>query len=80
MRCSAKTSVREWTVVDYGKNGHGSMARTTGLVTYALTSLFATKGPSYCGLEHGVHPPEHVNEATLRHVIEVFEEHDVSIS
>ena len=80
VRCSAKTSVREWTVVDYGKNGHGSMARTTGLVTYALASLFATKGPSYCGLGHGVHPPELVNEATLKHVIEVFEEHDVSIS
>ena len=80
VRCQAHQSVREWTVIDHGKNGDGSMARTTGLVTYALASLFATKGPEYCGLQPGVHPPEHVNKETLDAVLKIFETNDVSVS
>ena len=80
VRCEGNQAVREWIVVDHGKDGDGSMARTTGLVTYALASLFATQGPEYCGLQPGVHPPEHVNEETLRTVLNVFEKHDVSVS
>tara|TARA_Y100000768_G_C23481570_1_gene452877 strand:- start:264 stop:482 length:219 start_codon:yes stop_codon:yes gene_type:complete len=72
--------LREWTVIDYGKDGDGSMARTTGLVTYALASLFATEGPEACGLASGVHPPENVNQETLESVLEVFEKHGISIS
>ena len=41
VRCERNDAVQQWTVVDYGKDGNGSMARTTGLVTYALASLFA---------------------------------------
>ena len=80
VQCQAKESVLEWTVVDYGKDGDGSMARTTGLVTYALASLFASKGPEFCGLDEGVHSPEHVNEETLQYVLNIFEKHDVSVS
>ena len=80
VRCQAKESVLEWTIVDYGKDGDGSMARTTGLVTYALASLFATKGPEFCGLDSGVHAPECVNEETLQYVLNIFEKHDVSVS
>jgi hypothetical protein len=80
VRCQANQSIREWTVIDHGKNGDGSMARTTGLVTYALASLFATKGPEYCGLQPGVHPPEHVNKETLDAVLKIFETNDVSVS
>ena len=80
VRCQAKESVLEWTVVDYGKDGDGSMARTTGLVTYALASLFATKGPEFCGLDSGVYAPECVNEETLQYVLNIFEKHDVSVS
>ena len=80
VRCQAKESVREWTIVDHGKDGDGSMARTTGLVTYALASLFATNGPEFCGLDSGVYAPECVNEETLQYVLNIFEKHDVSIS
>ena len=80
VRCQAEESVLEWTIVDYGKDGDGSMARTTGLVTYALASLFATKGPEFCGLESGVYAPECVNEETLQYVLNIFEKHDVSVS
>ena len=80
VRCQAKESVLEWTVVDYGKDGEGSMARTTGLVTYALASLFVTKGPEFCGLASGVYAPECVNEETLQYVLNIFEKHDVSVS
>ena len=80
VRCQGKESVLEWTIADYGKDGDGSMARTTGLVTYALASLFATKGPEFCGLDSGVYSPECVNEETLQYVLNIFEKHDVSVS
>ncbi len=80
VRCERNDAVRQWTVVDYGKDGNGSMARTTGLVTYALASLFATKGPEHCGLQPGIHPPEKANEETLHYVLDVFKKHGVSIS
>ena len=80
VRCERNDAVQQWTVVDYGKDGNGSMARTTGLVTYALASLFATKGPEHGGLQPGIHPPERVNEETLHYVLDVFRKHGVSIS
>ncbi|MGB1366226.1 MAG: saccharopine dehydrogenase family protein [Candidatus Poseidoniaceae archaeon] len=80
VRCQAQESIKEWTVVDYGKDGNGSMARTTGLVTYALASLFATKGPEYCGLQNGIYSPELLNESTLKFILDVFKEHGVSVS
>lgn len=80
VRCQAKDEVREWTIVDHGQDGDGSMARTTGLVTYALASLFATKGPEQCGLGPGIHSPELVNEGTLEYVLNVFQKHGISVS
>jgi len=80
VRCQAKNEVRKWTIVDYGQDGDGSMARTTGLVTYALASLFATKGPEHCGLGPGIHSPELVNEGTLGYVLDVFQKHGISVS
>ena len=80
VRCQTKDRAKEWTIVDYGENGDGSMARTTGLVTYALTSLFATNGPEHCGLEAGIHSPELVNEGTLVYVLDVFQKHGISVS
>ncbi|MGB0476433.1 MAG: hypothetical protein ACPGJT_06410, partial [Candidatus Poseidoniaceae archaeon] len=80
VRCEANDNFKEWTVVDYGRDGNGSMARTTGLVTYALASLFATKGPTHCGLEHGIYSPELLNESTLAYVLDIFRKHGVSVS
>jgi hypothetical protein len=56
------------------------MARTTGLVTYALASRFATLGTEACGLKPGVHPPENVNEETLQAVLNIFENQDVKVT
>ena len=80
VRCQAKNEVRQWTIVDYGHEGDGSMARTTGLVTYALASLFATNGPEHCGLGPGIHSPELVNETTLEFALNVFQKHGISVS
>ena len=80
VRCQSKNESRDWTIVDYGQDGDGSMARTTGLVTYALASLFAKKGSEHCGLGYGIFSPELVNARTLEYVLEVFENHGVSIS
>lgn len=77
--CESKQDSKQWIVADYGKGGNGSMARTTGLVTYALASRFATLGTEACGLDTGVHPPENVNEETLNAVLEIFNLHDVNV-
>ena len=77
--CESKQYSKQWIVADYGKDGNGSMARTTGLVTYALASRFATLGTEACGLDTGVHPPENVNEETLNAVLEIFKMHDVNV-
>ena len=77
--CESEQDSKQWIVADYGKDGNGSMARTTGLVTYALASRFATFGTEACGLTTGVHPPENVNEETLNAVLEIFNLHDVNV-
>ena len=78
--CENKSESKQWIVADYGKDGDGSMARTTGLVTYALASRFATLSTEACGLTPGVHPPEHVNEETLNAVLNIFDIHDVKVT
>ena len=78
--CENKADSMQWIVTDYGKDGDGSMARTTGLVTYALASRFATLGTEACGLTPGVHPPENVNEETLQAVLNIFENQDVKVT
>ena len=78
--CENQQDSKQWIVADYGKDGDGSMARTTGLVTYALASRFATIGTEACGLTTGVHPPENVNEDTLKAVLNIFNEHDVNVT
>ena len=77
--CESEQDSKQWIVADYGKDGNGSMARTTGLVTYALASRFATLGTEACGLTTGVHPPENVNEETLNAVLEIFNLHDIKV-
>jgi hypothetical protein len=77
--CESEQGSKQWIVADYGKDGDGSMARTTGLVTYALASRFATLGTEACGLTTGVHPPENVNEETLNAVLEIFNLHHVNV-
>ena len=67
-----------WVVQDSGRDGNGSMARTTGLVTAACTLLFLDAGPlEGCGLLPGVHPPEAMSENAIDSVIKMLTQHDV---
>lgn len=74
---SSEKSMR-WVVQDSGRDGNGSMARTTGLVTAACTLLFLDAGPlEGCGLLPGVHPPEAMSENAIDSVIKMLTQHDV---
>ena len=69
---------KRWVVQDSGKNGDGSMARTTGLVTAACALQFINKGPlEGCGLPPGVHPPEALHGQAIDAIIEMMMQHGV---
>jgi lysine 6-dehydrogenase len=65
-----------WTVEDHGKDGDSSMARTTGLVTYACVKAWASN-PLF---DRGVHPPEDLDTQTVSDVISTLREAGVRIS
>ena len=72
---------KRWVVQDAGRNGDGSMARTTGLVTAACALQFIENGPlDGCGLSPGVHPPEALNERAIDAIIEMMEQHGVQFT
>ena len=69
---------KRWIIQDDGKNGDGSMARTTGLVTVACALQFINDGPlNGCGLSPGIHPPEALNEKSIDAIIEMMKQHGV---
>ncbi len=79
----AKNQVDEkrWIVQDTGRDGDGSMARTTGLVTAACALLFIEKGPMLgCGLESGVHPPEGLNSEAIDYIVQLMVSQGVDFS
>jgi saccharopine dehydrogenase-like NADP-dependent oxidoreductase len=53
-----KTNTQRWDVLDEGKDGWSSMARTTGLVTVEVSEMLADGAIS----EYGVMPPERIGE------------------
>lgn len=70
-----------WVVEDSGKDGDGSMARTTGLVTAACALLFVENGPlKGCGLHPGIHPPEALSESAIDSIIQMMVENGVQFS
>lgn len=72
---------KRWVVQDAGRNGDGSMARTTGLVTAACALQFIESGPLRgCGLSPGVHPPEALNERAIDAIIEMMKQHGVQFT
>ena len=64
-----------WTVEDRGRDGDSSMARTTGLVTYACVMAW-TKQELF---QDGVHPPEALPASVIHDVIATLREEGVLI-
>ena len=64
-----------WTVEDRGRDGDSSMARTTGLVTYACVIAW-TKQELF---QNGVHPPEALPVSVIHDVIATLREEGVLI-
>ena len=64
-----------WTVEDRGKDGDSSMARTTGLVTFACVSAW-TEHPLF---NEGIHPPEELPSEVILKVIQTLRDEGVSI-
>ena len=77
----SKNQRKQWIVEDSGRNGDGSMARTTGLVTVACALQFLEHGPlKGCGLTPGIHPPESLHEQAIDAIIELMKQHNVQFT
>ncbi|NCG00327.1 MAG: hypothetical protein GWP25_00870 [Euryarchaeota archaeon] len=77
----SKNQRKQWIVEDSGRNGDGSMARTTGLVTVACALQFLEHGPlKGCGLTPGIHPPEALHEQAIDAIIELMKQHNVQFT
>ena len=75
VRVEAGEKTRVWTVEDSGKNGDSSMARTTGLVTFACVKAWSERTL----FEQGVHPPEDLPDDVIHDVIEVLRNEGVAV-
>jgi len=75
VRVEGNGQVRTWTVEDRGKDGDSSMARTTGLVTFACVSAW-TEHPLF---NEGIHPPEDLPSEVIHNVIQTLKDEGVSI-
>ena len=75
VRVEAGEKTRVWTVEDSGKDGDSSMARTTGLVTFACVKAWSER-PLF---DRGVHPPEDLPDDVIHDVIEVLKNEGVAV-
>ena len=75
VRVEAGEKTRVWTVEDSGKNGDSSMARTTGLVTFACVKAWSERTL----FEQGVHPPEDLPDDGIHDVIKVLRNEGVAV-
>ena len=75
VRVEAGEKTRVWTVEDSGKDGDSSMARTTGLVTFACVKAWSER-PLF---DRGVHPPEDLPDDVIHDVIEVLTNEGVAV-
>ncbi|MEC7059644.1 MAG: saccharopine dehydrogenase C-terminal domain-containing protein [Candidatus Thermoplasmatota archaeon] len=75
VRVEAGEKTRVWTVEDSGKNGDSSMARTTGLVTFACVKAWSERTL----FDRGVHPPEDLPDDVIHDVIEVLKNEGVAV-
>ena len=75
VKVESGNKTRIWTVEDQGRDGDSSMARTTGLVTYACVIAW-TKQELF---QDGVHPPEALPVSVIHDVIATLREEGVLI-
>ena len=75
VKVESGNKTRIWTVEDQGRDGDSSMARTTGLVTYACVMAW-TKQELF---QDGVHPPEALPVSVIHDVIATLREEGVLI-
>ena len=75
VRVEAGENTRVWTVEDSGKDGDSSMARTTGLVTFACVKAWSERTL----FDRGVHPPEDLPDDVIHDVIEVLKNEGVAV-
>ena len=75
VRVEAGEKTRVWTVEDSGKDGDSSMARTTGLVTFACVKAWSERTL----FDRGVHPPEDLPDEVIHDVIEVLKNEGVAV-
>ena len=75
VRVEAGENTRVWTVEDSGKDGDSSMARTTGLVTFACVKAWSERTL----FDRGVHPPEDLPDDVIHDVIEVLRNEGVTV-
>ena len=75
VKIESGNKTKTWTVEDRGRDGDSSMARTTGLVTYACVIAWTKKEL----FKHGVHPPEDLPVSVIHDVIATLREEGVLI-
>ena len=75
VRVEAGEKTRVWTVEDSGMDGDSSMARTTGLVTFACVKAWSERTL----FDRGVHPPEDLPDDVIYDVIEVLKNEGVAV-
>ena len=75
VRVEAGTETRVWTVEDKGGDGDSSMARTTGLVTFACVVAWSQQEL----FSEGIHPPEDLPSDVIHNVIQTLKNEDVRI-
>ena len=75
VRVEGNGQVRTWTVEDEGNDGDSSMARTTGLVTFACVIAWSQQEL----FSEGIHPPEDLPTEVIKSVIQTLEVEGVRI-
>lgn len=75
VRVEGNGQVRTWTVEDRGKDGDSSMARTTGLVTFACVIAWSQQEL----FTEGIHPPEDLPTEVIKNVIQTLKVEGVRI-
>ena len=75
VRVKAGSNETVWTIEDQGMNGDSSMARTTGLVTFACVVAWSKRDL----FSEGIHPPEDLDTETILDIIDFLKERGVRI-
>ncbi len=75
VRVKAGDNETVWTIEDQGMDGDSSMARTTGLVTFACVVAWSKRDL----FGEGIHPPEDLDTETIMDIIALLKAHGVRI-